>query len=130
MIPKSNHAIPQYLEIFSPLQVVRDLLGMLATIELEVLVIAGEKPTAYKTSTSNATRRPLPSGYPQNRCFNRFPGPSSITYRFKNFCLKNRSQGCHRRVTHVPEHLLPLTPVYTLPEGEGVNPPCLEISNP
>ena len=35
MIPKSKHAIPQYLEIFSPLQVVRDLLGMLATIDLD-----------------------------------------------------------------------------------------------
>ncbi len=32
-------------------------------------------------------------GYPPNRCFNRFPGPSSITYRFNKFCLKNRSQG-------------------------------------
>ncbi len=35
MIPKSNHTITQYLEIFSPLQVVRDLLGMLATIDLD-----------------------------------------------------------------------------------------------
>ena len=35
MIPKSKRAIPQYLEIFSPSQVVRDLLGMLATIDLD-----------------------------------------------------------------------------------------------
>jgi len=35
MIPKSKHAIPQYLEIFSPSQVVRDLPGMLATIDLD-----------------------------------------------------------------------------------------------
>ena len=35
MIPKSNHAIIQYLEIFSPSQVVLDLLGMLATIDLD-----------------------------------------------------------------------------------------------
>ena len=35
MIPKSKHAITQYLEIFSPLQVVRDLLSMLATIDLD-----------------------------------------------------------------------------------------------
>ncbi len=35
MIPKSKHAITQYLDIFSPSQVVRDLLGMLATIDLD-----------------------------------------------------------------------------------------------
>ena len=35
MIPKSKHAITQYLEIFSPLQVVLDLFGMLATIDLD-----------------------------------------------------------------------------------------------
>jgi len=34
MIPKLKHAITQYLEIFSSLQVVRDLLGMLAAIVL------------------------------------------------------------------------------------------------
>ncbi len=35
MIPNSKHAITQYLEIFRPSQVVRDLLGMLATIDLD-----------------------------------------------------------------------------------------------
>jgi len=35
MIPKSKHVITQYLEIFSPSQVVRDLLGMLTTIDLD-----------------------------------------------------------------------------------------------
>ncbi len=35
MIPKSTHAITHYREIFGPLQVVQDLLGMLATIDLD-----------------------------------------------------------------------------------------------
>ncbi|CAN5710283.1 hypothetical protein BH18PSE1_BH18PSE1_00340 [soil metagenome] len=35
MIPKSKHVITQYLETFSPSQVVRDLLRMLATIDLD-----------------------------------------------------------------------------------------------
>ena len=88
MIPKSNHAITHYLEIFSPPQVVRDRLGMLATIDLddniglqaEEIHDVGSKDllTSKLDPVESSTAQPTPEAPLRlGRILPRRPGPLS-----------------------------------------------------
>ena len=64
--------------------------------QLEVLVIAGEKPTAYKRPGATQRGDPYPRGYPPKPLLQPISRPELYHLSFKKFCLKDRSQGWRR----------------------------------